>query len=455
MGAVAVKQSSNDTTRKHKVKEQIPGTAEAPIFSSPDIAIQRKPSCPCGGGCPRCRGAIQPKLKINQPGDIYEQEADRVAEQVMATSGHPVASSAPSRVQRVSEYSNGEVNAVPSSVEQVLATPGRPLEPSLRQDMEQRFSYDFSRVRVHTGAASAASATQLNARAYSCGADIVYGEGRGPGVNLLTAHELAHVAQNQAGAEANVVRRSEGFEEEPTFVEEEPTPTGEWHGQPRGHVERAGGGRELTEEVAGETVEEELTLEEALAELEAEELGAGALAGTLGEILLILGPVVVLFVGLFGSIVEAQAKLREEAYRLGFSEGMAANLLGMGARWVKERLIERPRGNYPEVSVGGFKAAQVGGNNQGVVDGYRLVQSFTDKQRVAFLKHGFEKVVATRGPFAMNPENFGRDDVITLGIALQPTVVKLIESARQQELARQKARREKLLGPRGRGWAAS
>jgi len=26
---------------------------------------------------------IQPKLIINQPGDIYEQEADRVAEQVM------------------------------------------------------------------------------------------------------------------------------------------------------------------------------------------------------------------------------------------------------------------------------------------------------------------------------------------------------------------------------------
>src|SRR5262249_37361926 len=206
------------------------------------------------------------------------------------------------------------------------------------------------------------------------------------------------------------------------------------------------------DELHGEIVEEEeLTLEEALAELEAEELGAGALAGALGEILLILGPVVVLFVGLFGSIAEAKAKLREEAYRLGFSEGMAANLLRMGARWVNERLIERPRGNYPEVSVGGFKAARVGGNNQGVVDGYRLVQGFTNKQRVAFLKHGFEKVVATRGPFAMNPENFGLDDVITLGIALQPTVVKLIESARQQELARQKARSKKLL--RGRGWA--
>jgi hypothetical protein len=54
----------------------------------------------------------------------------------------------------------------------------------------------------------------------------------------------------------------------------------------------------LTEEVAGEIVEEELTLEEALAELEAE-----AALATVGEILLILGPVLVLFVGFFGSRV--------------------------------------------------------------------------------------------------------------------------------------------------------
>ena len=31
----------------------------------------------------RARLSIQPKLKINQPGDKYEQEADRVADQVM------------------------------------------------------------------------------------------------------------------------------------------------------------------------------------------------------------------------------------------------------------------------------------------------------------------------------------------------------------------------------------
>lgn len=50
-------------------------------FSSP--SIYRKAFCACGGGCPCCSGVIQPKLTIGQPNDIYEQEADRIAEQVM------------------------------------------------------------------------------------------------------------------------------------------------------------------------------------------------------------------------------------------------------------------------------------------------------------------------------------------------------------------------------------
>ena len=47
--------------------------------------IQRKASCSCGGGCPRCQSnsRIQAKLNIGQPNHIYEQEADRVADQIM------------------------------------------------------------------------------------------------------------------------------------------------------------------------------------------------------------------------------------------------------------------------------------------------------------------------------------------------------------------------------------
>src|SRR5436853_6792488 len=66
---------------------------KAPWFIQPasrfdGAVIQRKSICACGGGCPGCREEshdlnVQTKLAISTPGDHYEQEADRVADQVM------------------------------------------------------------------------------------------------------------------------------------------------------------------------------------------------------------------------------------------------------------------------------------------------------------------------------------------------------------------------------------
>lgn len=48
-------------------------------------APQGKANCVCGGDCPRCQSGlpVQTKLAVSRPGDSYEQEADRAAEQVM------------------------------------------------------------------------------------------------------------------------------------------------------------------------------------------------------------------------------------------------------------------------------------------------------------------------------------------------------------------------------------
>lgn len=46
-------------------------------------AIIHADLCPCDGGCPECAHAIQPKLKIGSPNGKYEQEADRIADEVM------------------------------------------------------------------------------------------------------------------------------------------------------------------------------------------------------------------------------------------------------------------------------------------------------------------------------------------------------------------------------------
>jgi hypothetical protein len=83
---------------------------------------------------------------------------------------------------------------------------GRPLDPVTRLEMEQRFAYDFSQVRVHSDQAAAASARRLGARAYTAGSDIVFGpEGYRPdqpGGRRLIIHELAHVVQASAGRAA-------------------------------------------------------------------------------------------------------------------------------------------------------------------------------------------------------------------------------------------------------------
>jgi hypothetical protein len=143
--------------------------------------------------------AIQAKLAINQPGDAFEQEADRVADQVLAAPAHAGVMRAPARIRRLAGQSAEPMDAAPASVDQALAIPGRPLEPALRQDMEKRFGYDFSRVRIHSGAAAEQSARDVDAHAYTLGQDIVFGAGGfAPGTQegrRLIAHELTHVVQ--------------------------------------------------------------------------------------------------------------------------------------------------------------------------------------------------------------------------------------------------------------------
>ncbi|MGQ3685013.1 MAG: hypothetical protein ACUBOA_08450 [Candidatus Loosdrechtia sp.] len=82
--AITKKQiSENAHKTKHDVVHADYRSSPATFSHSQIPIIQRKTICPCDGGCPRCAGVIQPKLTIGQPSDRYEQEADRVAEQVM------------------------------------------------------------------------------------------------------------------------------------------------------------------------------------------------------------------------------------------------------------------------------------------------------------------------------------------------------------------------------------
>jgi hypothetical protein len=90
-------------------------------------------------------------------------------------------------------------NGTPKVVQEVLRTPGRPLEPGVKETMENHFGHDFSRVRVHADTRAAQSARAVSANAYAVGEHIAFAAGRyAPGTpagDRLIAHELAHVRQ--------------------------------------------------------------------------------------------------------------------------------------------------------------------------------------------------------------------------------------------------------------------
>lgn len=187
-----------------------------PGLAKPDSSVARttrvNAKCACGAfngkagtTCSRCAApVVQFKLSVGAADDVFEREADRIAEQVTAgtrVAGHRtlVAGAA---VRRHSEQRPQGAPAAPSLVHDVLQGIGTPMEPAIRTDMEGRFGHDFSRVRIHADTAAAASARMLGARAYTSGYDIVFGAGHyaprtSPGRRLL-AHELTHVLQQTA-----------------------------------------------------------------------------------------------------------------------------------------------------------------------------------------------------------------------------------------------------------------
>ena len=201
------------------------------------------------------RRLIQAKLTVNQPGDRFEQEADRMAEAVVRMpeplNGQravvPGATAAPG-LQRMCPECQEELQRSPAPIQracseceeelksqpmlQAKETPGntpevtpaiasriqslqgsgQPLPPSARGFLEPRFGHDFGHVRIHTGSHADESARSLNALAYTSGSDIVFANGHYSletthGMKLL-AHELTHVIQQGSERSSGAIQRA-------------------------------------------------------------------------------------------------------------------------------------------------------------------------------------------------------------------------------------------------------
>ncbi|MEH2141732.1 eCIS core domain-containing protein [Nostoc sp.] len=203
----------------------------------------------------------QAKLSISQPGDKYEQEADSVAQQVMQRIAQPINRQS---IQRVALPEGEELQMKPmansirplqrqempedeeelqmksldSSTLQrqevpedekelqmkpmvqrqagMAATPdlqasinqarggGQAMADNIRHPMEVAFGTDFSGVKVHTDGQSDQLNRSIQARAFTTGQDVFFGQGEynpgSRGGQELLAHELTHVVQQNGGA---------------------------------------------------------------------------------------------------------------------------------------------------------------------------------------------------------------------------------------------------------------
>jgi Domain of unknown function (DUF4157) len=136
----------------------------------------------------KAAGAVPTKSSLSKPDDPFERTAETAA-------GHVMNASPPLGDRRAIANPSPASGCTPAR----SSSHGIPLSASVRDFMEPRFNFDFSRVRVHTDGAAAQMSRGLNAQAFAQGDNIYYGAGRSPGVDALTAHELAHVVQQAGG----------------------------------------------------------------------------------------------------------------------------------------------------------------------------------------------------------------------------------------------------------------
>jgi hypothetical protein len=222
----------------------------------------------------RTKGSVgaQAKLTVSDPNDVYEQEADRVAEAVTRSIRTPAQRPLPAEEGLMQGKFAGQRQSGPEEEDEVMqgmlkrqrgepeedalmqrkfavqrqtteeeellqGQPaeneglsdsndletrinsarggGHPLPDNVRQPMEMAFGADFSRVRAHTDSVADTLNWGLSAKAFTIGQDVFFREGEystsSESGKRLIAHELTHIAQQgERGDMSQGIRRANG-----------------------------------------------------------------------------------------------------------------------------------------------------------------------------------------------------------------------------------------------------
>jgi len=227
----------------------------------------------------RVMAGIQAKLKVGQPGDVYEQEADRVAEHVIRMPEPEVSNAIRHRnIQKIrracivceedellrqleeekkeedliqnksiaeqitpfikrhveeekeeslqTKAHSPHVTEVTSIIEsriQSLKGGGQSLPEADRSFMERRFGVAFRGIRIHSDAESSKLNRSLQAHAFTVGQDIffrqwAYNTGSHQGEELI-AQELTHVVQQEGAAQFRAPGKTVSHLDQPQVIQ--------------------------------------------------------------------------------------------------------------------------------------------------------------------------------------------------------------------------------------------
>ena len=173
---------------------------------------------------------IQAKLRISQPSDPLEIEADKVAQKVMRM---PSANEQEMYLPIKHSYNDKEIDrkctsceeedeelkkfninrkekngqsshklhlsySIEKGINESVDKHGSYLDTSTKEFMESKFGYDFSNVKIHNDSMSNDLTSSVNSRAFTFGNNIFLSKKESIADKKLIAHELTHIIQQNS-----------------------------------------------------------------------------------------------------------------------------------------------------------------------------------------------------------------------------------------------------------------